>query len=373
MPSLRIRSVETVIVDLPTIRPHKFKSTTIDHQSYVLSRVRTEDGLEGVGEASTPGGPWWGGESVEAIKSVIDTYLAPTLIGHPAARIEAALERMDTVAAGNRAAKACLEMALFDIWGQALGVPVHDLLGGLYRESIPVTWALGAEEADGVSAEAEDKLLSEGHVSFKLKMGAQDPRADCDRVLAVAKALGDRASVRVDLNAAWDEMTATRWLPELEDGGIDLIEQPIPGWNVEAMGRLAARLRTPLMVDESLQSVHDALRVCRHNAGDVFSLKVPKLGGLTRTKKTAAVAEAAGIPCHGGTSIESSIGTAAAAHVYGATANVSFGSELFGPKLLADDVSARPLNYSDGHLRVPREPGLGVRIDERKLSTYRRP
>ncbi|RCW45750.1 muconate cycloisomerase [Halopolyspora algeriensis] len=372
MSSLTIQSVDTVIVDLPTRRPHKFKSVTMDYQSYVIARVRTADGIEGIGESTTPGGPWWGGESVETIKATIDTYLAPELIGQQASRIDLLLERMDRIAADNQFAKACVEMALFDAWGKALGVPVHDLLGGLFRESIPVTWALSADDADIVIGEAEEKLTAEGHRSFKLKAGAQRPEEDVSRILSVAKALGDRASVRVDFNAAWDANTAARWLPKLESGGIDLIEQPIPGWNIEAMGRLAAQLTIPIMADESVRSVQDAYTVCRYAAGDIFSLKVNKLGGLSRTKKTAAVAESMGIPCHGGTSIESSIGTAAAAHVYGALPNVTFGSELFGPKLLADDLTEESLVYDKGELQVPDGPGLGVRLDEVKLAEYRR-
>jgi muconate cycloisomerase len=372
MSSLKIQSIDTVIVDLPTRRPHKFKSVSIDQQSCVIARVRTKDGAEGVGEAVVPGGPWWGGESVETIKVVIDTYLAPALLGHDASRIDLLADLMDQVAANNHFAKTCVEMALFDVWGKAVDLPVHQLLGGLYRDSIPVTWALGAEDSDVVIAEAERKLDTGQHFSFKLKMGAQRPEDDVARVLAVSDALGDRASVRIDLNSAWDEGTSMRWLPRLEDGGIDLIEQPVPGWNIAAMRRIADRLTIPVMADESLRSLHDAFVLCERAAADIFSLKVNKLGGLSRTKKTAAVAEAVGLPCHGGTSIESSVGTAAAAHVFCAIPNVTFGSELFGPLLLADDVTEAPLVYAGGELRVPEGPGLGVRLDEAKLVQYRR-
>lgn len=372
MSILTIHSVGTTIVDLPTVRPHKFKSTTINHQSHLIARVRTEEGIEGVGEAVVPGGPWWGGESVETMQVVIDNYLAPAIVGQDATRVDYLKSMMDRVAARNSFAKAAVEIALFDAWGRALGVPVHQLLGGLYRESIPVTWALGAEDADIVITEAEEKLAGGIHSSFKLKMGADDPRVDADRVVAVSKTLGDRASVRVDLNAAWDEGTSTRWLPMLEDAGVDLIEQPVPGWNVDAMRRLADLLRIPIMADESLCSPQDAFTLCRSAAADIFSLKVHKLGGLSATKKTAAVGEAAGLPCHGGTSIESSVGTAAAAHAYAAISNATFGSELFGPLLLAEDIVTEPLEYSGGSLTVPTGPGLGVTLDEERLARFAR-
>ncbi len=372
MPGLTIESIETVIVDLPTVRPHKFSVLSIDHQSYVIARLRTADGVEGIGEAVVPGGPWWGGESVESIKATIDTYLAPAVLGAEVTRIEPLLARMDRVAARNAFAKACVEMAAFDAWGRAWGVPVHQLLGGLSRDAVQVTWALGAEEAAVVIDEAEAKLAAGLHSAFKLKMGAAQPRADVDRVLAVVAALGDRAGVRVDLNTAWDELTATRWLPALEQGGVELIEQPVPGWNLGAMRRLSERLTIPVMADESLRDTHDALQIAATQVADVFSLKVHKLGGLSGVKKVAAIAEGAGLACHGGCSIESSIGTAAAAHAYCAVPNVSYGSEIFGPLLLADDLVEEPLDYRDGQLHVPTGPGLGVTLDERKLAKYAR-
>ena len=278
----------------------------------------------------------------------------------------------DRVVAGNSFAKAAVETALFDAWGKSVGMPVYELLGGLYRESIPVTRALGAEPAESVISEAEEKLAAGLHSSFKLKMGAIDPAADAERVIAVAKALGDKASVRVDPNSAWDEITSARWLPRLEEAGVDLIEQPVPGWNVEAMARLAEKLTIPVMADESLLSPHDALRLCTQGAADIFSLKIHKLGGLLATRKTAAIAEAAGLPCHGGTSIESSVGTAAAAHAYAAIAGVTFGCELFGPLLLAQDITCEPVTYTAGELCVPTGAGLGVTVDDEKVAKFAR-
>ncbi|MBA0124343.1 muconate cycloisomerase family protein [Haloechinothrix sp. YIM 98757] len=372
MTRLTIESVETTIVDLPLRRLHRFSAITIDHQSYVLVRLRTAEGVDGLGEGVVPGGPWWGGESVEGIKVVIDTYLAPLLVEREATRVEHLRAVMDTVVAGNPFAKAAVEMALFDAWGKALGVPVYELLGGLYRESIPVTWALGADEAKAAIEEIEAKLESGLHSSFKLKMGAQDPASDVARVLDIARGVAPGTSLRVDLNCAWDELTATRWLPELEAGGIDLVEQPVPGWNTDAMVRLAALLRIPVMADESLWSPHDALTLVRAAGADIFAIKIAKSGGLSTVRRIASIAGAAGIACHGGTTIESTIGTAASAQLYGAIPEVTAGCELFGPLLLADDIAVEEVEYLDGHLRVPQAPGLGISIDERKLRAFSR-
>ncbi|XVQ07412.1 muconate cycloisomerase family protein [Spirillospora sp. CA-255316] len=371
MSSLLIESVRTTLLDVPLIRPHKVAVTSITHQSMVIVRLRTADGVEGIGEAVVPGGPWWGGESIEGVKHLIDDYLAPLLTGRDAARVEYLARYLDRTVAGAQFAKAAVEMALWDARGKALGVPLYELLGGLSRTSIPVTWALGAEPAGVVIEEIEHRLEA-GHQSFKLKMGSADPAEDVARITAVAKDLADRTSLRVDLNGAWDELTATRWLPALQDAGIEMIEQPLPAWNMPAMTRLARQLTVPLMADESLRTPQDAARLSAEGAADVLAVKVAKSGGLSAVQRITTIAETAGVPCHGGTTIESSIGTAASTHLFCATPGVSAGSELFGPLLLADDLVHNPVIYTGGELRPPTEPGLGITLDETKVAKFTR-
>jgi muconate cycloisomerase len=341
-------------------------------QSMVIVRLRTSDGIEGIGEAVVPGGPWWGGESIKGIKALIDNYIAPLLIGRDASRVGAVAALLDRSIAGGQFAKAAVEMAIWDARGKALSVPLFDLLGGLYRDRIPVTWAVGAEPAEAVIREIEDKLASGSHASFKLKMGAGEPADDVARVGQIAAALAGATSLRVDLNGAWDEQTATRWLPALEAAGIELIEQPLPAWNLDGLARLAGRLELPLMADESIRTPHDAARIARDHAASVLSVKIAKCGGLLPVQRIAAIAEAAGISCHGGTTIESSVGTAASAHLFCATPGVSAGSELFGPLLLDGDLVEEPIHYEDGHISPPRGPGLGVTLDEAIIDRYSR-
>jgi muconate cycloisomerase len=372
VPDLVITAIETTIVDVPLVRPHRFASLTMREQSLVVVRVRTRDGVDGTGEAVVPGGPWWGGDSVESIRATIDRYLAPHLVGEPAGDVERLTATMDRFVKGNAFAKAAVEMALWDALGRALDVPVHVLFGGLRRTSLPVTWALGADPADVVVEEARGKLAAGEHTTFKLKMGRAEPAEDVARVAAVAEALAGEAGVRVDLNGSWDESTARAWLPRLADAGVELVEQPVPGWNVDAMARLAERLDVPLMADESVQSTHDALAICQRRAADVLAVKVAKSGGLGNTRRIAAIADAAGMPCYGGTTLESSIGTAASLHAFCSTGAVSAGSELFGPLLLADDLVEEPVAYRGGEVRVPTGPGLGVTLDEDKVAKYAR-
>lgn len=370
--ALSIREVTTEILDVPIRRPHRFSVQEIDHQSYLLVRVRTEDGLEGIGEGVTPGGPWWGGESVETMKVMIETYLAPLLVGEDATRSEYLLTKMSRMVAGNNFAKASLEMALYDLQGKALKVPVYDLLGGLYQESLPSTWALATGTAEADIAEAEEKLGTDLHSRFKIKVGSDEPAADAAHVVEVCEALRGRAGVTIDPNGSWDEVTAMRWLPILEEAGVELFEQPLPRWNLDGMSRLSRRLDAPVMADESVCSVQEALSVVQKEAADVFALKIPKSGGITNVKKIAAVAEAAGVPCFGGSTLETSIGTAASLHVYCSTPNLTEECELFGPLWLADDIVEEPIEFRDRRAWVPNGTGLGVSLDEEKVEHYRR-
>lgn len=368
----RIDAISTALLDIPLIRPHRVAVTSIEYQSVLVVRLRTSDGVEGIGEAVVPGGPWWGGESIEGVQSLIDRYMTPLLVGREAERIPALAHLLDKTFAGARFAKAAVEMALWDARGKALDVPVVELLGGRWRDSIAVTWALGAEPAGVIVDEIEELVGSGRHRTFKLKMGAAEPADDIARIEQVAAQLAGRVGLRVDLNGSWDEWTATRWLPHLEAAGIEVVEQPLPAWNVDGMAALAERFVVPIMADESLLTPQDASRLVDARAADLFAVKVAKSGGLVAVQRIAAIAETAGIACHGGTTIETSIGTSASAQLFCALGSVSAGCELFGPLLLADDVVDVPVQYEDGNLRPPTGPGLGVSLDEAKIAKYAR-
>jgi muconate cycloisomerase len=369
---LVVERIETVILDVPLRRPHKFARVTTDVQPILLVFVHTGGGVTGVGEGVVPGGPWWGGESVESMKVTIDTYMTPQVLGRQVNDIENIWRDICDHVNANLYAKTAVEVALHDAWARSLGVPVHTLLGGLSRDSIDVTWALGAEKEEVVIEEMQRILEAGTHSSFKLKMGALDPVADTQRIAAIAEKMADAASLRVDLNARWDLETSRELLPRLAAAGIALIEQPVPGEQYEALAEINALLPIPVMADESLRTPVDAERLIRLRAADVWSMKLTKVGGFRRARDIVAIGAAAGIPSHGGTSIESTIGTAASLQLACAAPGVTWGSELFGPLLLAEEVALKPLSYSGGRLLLPDGPGIGVEPDPAVVSALRR-
>lgn len=369
---LRIDRVETVLVDIPLRRRHRFARASMDAQPVLYVFVRTAGGVTGTGEGVVPAGPWWGGESVETMQVIIERYISPILLGRRVDEIGTLMRDVTDVVAANLFAKAAVEVALHDAWARSLGVPVHTLLGGAVRRSVPVTWALGTEAAPIVVEEALGKLDAGLHRSFKLKMGAQEPTADVARVEAVAEKLAGVAGVRVDLNARWDRLTSMTHLPRLAEAGVEMVEQPVPASEIETLAAINALLPIPVMADESLRTPSDALRLVRLGAADVFAVKTTKCGGLRTSMEIAAIGAAAGIPAHGATSIESPVGTAASLHFACAAPGATWGSELFGPLLMSEDMAVEPLRYADGHLHLPAGPGLGVDLDPDKIRAFRR-
>ncbi|AKK00585.1 muconate cycloisomerase I [Pseudomonas sp. Cab53] len=367
-----IESIETIIVDLPTIRPHKLAMHTLQHQTLVIIRVRCADGIEGIGESTTIGGLAYGNESPESIKTNLDRHFAPLLLGQDSRNVNAAMLRLERCIRGNTFAKSGVETALLDAQGKRLGLPVSELLGGRVRDSLPVAWTLASGDTDRDIAEAEKMLDLRRHRIFKLKIGAGEVNRDLAHAIAIKKALGERASVRVDVNQAWDEAVALRACRVLGSNGIDLIEQPISRNNRAGMARLNAISPAPIMADESIESVEDAFNLAREGAASVFALKIAKNGGPRAVLRTAAIAEAAGIALYGGTMLEGGLGTLASAHAFVTLDRLAWDTELFGPLLLTEDILNAPLVYRDFELHVPKAPGLGVSLDEERLAFLRR-
>ncbi|AIY39303.1 Muconate cycloisomerase [Collimonas arenae] len=367
-----IEKIEVMLVDVPTVRPHKLSMATMHHQTLVLLRIDSNDGVSGWGEATTIGGLAYGGESPESIKINIDTYIAPLLTGRDASRIAQLMALIRSTVQDNRFAKCAIETALYDAQAQRLGVPLSELFGGRLRDSVPVAWTLASGDTGRDIAEAEKMLDLRRHNIFKLKIGLRSVREDVAHVAAIKRALGDRASVRVDVNQAWSETEAMLGMALLAQAGVDLAEQPIAAKNHDGMRHLRAKSSIPLMADEALHGAVDAMALARRHAVDVFAVKITQSGGLSGAKQVAAIAEAAHIDLYGGTMLEGAIGTIASAQLFAGFSTLAWGTELFGPLLLTEEILQTPLVYKDFCLQLPATPGLGIALDQDRLNFLRR-
>jgi len=364
--------VEAVILDVPTIRPHVLSVATIQSQAIVLVRLICSDGVEGLGEGTTIGGLSYGAESPESIKLTVDNYAAPLIKGADATRPAVVMSVLRERIAANHFVKNAIETALLDAQGKRLGLPVSELLGGRLRDRLPVLWTLASGDTAKDIEEAEAMLASRRHDAFKLKIGKRSLEADVAHVAAIKRALGDRASVRVDVNQAWSETTAKRGLAMLADAGVDLVEQPIKASHLAAMARLTGLAHVPIMADEALYGPETGFAYAAHAAVDVFAIKIAQAGGLSSAKSLAAIAEAAGIALYGGTMLEGPVGTVASAQLFATFPQIAFGTELFGPLLLTEEMLSEPLQYTDCNLMLPRGPGLGISLNPHAVEAFRR-
>ena len=365
-----IEQVETLVLDLPTIRPHQLSMATMQGQTLMLVRLRCSDGTTGIGEGTTIGGLAYGAESPEGMKLAIDTYFAPLLRGADANRVPAVMATINKAIRDNRFAKCAVETALYDALGRRLGLPVSELLGGRQRDSLPVAWTLASGDTGRDIDEAEQMLARRRHDIFKLKIGRRAVADDVAHVAAIKKALGSRASVRVDVNMAWSELEAGRGLAGLVDAGCDLAEQPVA--SAAALARLKGRFPIAIMADESLTGPVSAFALASDAGADVFAIKIEQSGGLRAAQQVAAIGSAAGIELYGGTMLEGAIGTIASAQAFATFDALQWGTELFGPLLLTEEILATPLAYRDCHLHLPTTPGLGIELDEERVRHFSR-
>ena len=364
-----IRSIQTLLVPIPTIRTHKLACTVMKEQTLVLVYIRTEDGYDGWGEATTIGGLNYAEESPHSIKTNIDTYFTPLLLKEAPASTAKAMQLLNKQISGNRFAKCAIETALLDIEGKRLGVPVSELLGGRVRDALGVAWTLASGNTEKDIAEAKQLIEQKKHRIFKLKIGSNPIEQDLTHVLAIKEALPE-CRITVDVNQAWTELEAIKGISRLQAGGVDLIEQPISMRNKAGLKRLKDTFDVAIMADEIVQDPQNAFHLAAEHCADVFAVKINQAGGLKAGCLIGQLAHLAGIDLYGGTMLEGPIGTAASAHVFSTFPSLNFDTELFGPLLLTDDILVQPLDYQNFNLAVPTAPGLGIEVDQDKVYHY---
>ncbi|WP_371158287.1 muconate cycloisomerase family protein [Jannaschia sp. 2305UL9-9] len=371
-PAAQIDAIETRILDLPTIRGHVLSMTTMHVQTIVLVTLRFADGSIGLGEGTTIGGLSYGAESPESIRSAIDTYLAPILMGQDGDAVAARMAAIDAHLVGNPIARCAVETALWDAKASRLDLSVADLFGGPVRHGLPIVWTLASGDTARDIEEAEKMLEARRHRDFKLKIGRRDVREDVAHVAAIVRAVENRASVRVDVNQHWS-IDQARWgLAALEEAGVTMAEQPVAATDLPAMADLSRQCRLAILADEALRGPGDAYRVARGRAGTALAVKVGQSGGLVRAREVMAIGQAAGLSLYGGTMLETGVCTAAAMQLFCTGPDLEWGCELFGPLLLTEDILAQPLQYTDFEIRLPDGPGIGVALDLDKVDAFDR-
>ena len=367
-PIIRVRSR---ILRIPTIRPHALSVATMQDQRTVLLEIETESGIAGVGEAATIGGLAYSDESPDSIKLTLDRYFAPLLVGEDAGSFGQLIERVNKSAVGNFFAKMAVETALLDIAGKRAGLPISELLGGRRDGSLEVAWTLASGDTAQDIEEGARVLADKRHRHFKLKIGKRVWQEDVAHCRAIADQFAGKATVRVDLNQAWDFTTAKMAVPALAEAGVVLVEQPLAADDLSGARTLRETTPVAIMADEALRGgTGPAMKIAAAGAADVFALKIAQAGGLFPCRAVAEIARASGLGLYGGTMLEGPVATVASAHLFSTFPEFEWGTELFGPLLLTDSFIDSPLEYSAFGLQVPKGPGLGISLDEEKVAEF---
>ncbi|HEX2546571.1 MAG TPA: enolase C-terminal domain-like protein, partial [Ramlibacter sp.] len=262
--------------------------------------------------------------------------------------------------------------ALYDAQARTLGVPLYELLGGSVRQGVPVGIALSIAGDVPAMIGAAEEAVAQGYRHLRIKIGL-DARKDVEGLTALRKHFGDDVVLRADANGAMQYGDALRLLHRLEPLDLDIVEQPLPSWDLDGMAHLARAVNIPLSADESLTDAQSLLEIARAGAARVIQTKSAKNGGIHGIRKIWTVAQALGVDIFPGNHPSTGINVAAVAHLCAAWPGRllvgDFQTGLVG--MLAEDILQQTVRVADGQVTVPGGPGLGVALDEDKLRRYR--
>lgn len=369
--------IETRIVEIPVRSPYVFSHGVLKAFKNVLVWLHTDGDLVGIGECSFVPGGGVSEETPESTKPLIDAYLAPELIGEDPFDVERIHRKMDAVVPRNLVAKSGIDLALWDLLGKAVGQPAYKLLGGIVDAKILCTFTLSISTPEKMAEEASFRK-SQGYKALVVKIG-RDPKEDIQRLRLVREAVGDDMNLRLDANEAYWPDQAIAVIRKMEQYRPEFVEEPVKRWDLDGMGKVARSVGVPISSDESNTSLDSVLHIIQREAAGIINIKISKNGGLYRSKKIAALAESAGIPCIIGGANTYEIGRQASRHFAVSTgqAQMGMGSEGCAPASQSklDDVTKAVLTYEDvkrgdGYVGVIPGPGLGVELDAEKVRKY---
>lgn len=321
-----------------------------------LIRIRADEvEEEGLGYAASA---LHYGMSAGALKAVLDEA-SELLVGEDPLNLSAIRAKLDRWLVANNQAKSGIDVALHDLVGKALGVPVHQLLGGMVRSEIPVIRILGLKEPAEMAAAAQGHT-DEGYRYLKIKAEGIFP-LDVARVEAIRGSVGPDVHLTVDANQSYSVPGAIRFMKALEPFDVDLVEQPVHRDDLVGLSEVRSAVTIPVEADEAANSVGRVVELVRTRAVDSISIKLSKLGGLQNALFVARLCEVANISCRMGANVGSRIVNAAAAHLVAAVPTMTYAAELGEYHRLEGDV-VEGLDVVGGVLQVPTEPGLGVHL-----------
>ena len=355
---MKITDIRFGMLRVPLKTPFKTALRTVEAVEDIIVCVHTDTGQVGYGEA--PATAVITGDTHGSIVEAIRKFIAPRLIGQEIANLNHITQLVQTALEKNTSAKAAVEIAVYDLFGQLYGVPLYKMLGG----GDPVITTDITISVDYIEKMVADSLsaVDRGFESLKIKVG-KDIGVDIERVKAIYAAVEGRALLRLDANQGWTAKQAVHAINMLEDAGVrlELVEQPVKAQDLDGMKYVTERVHTPIMADESVFGPKEVIDLIRMRAADIINIKLMKTGGLSNAIRIADIAALYEVECMIGCMLESSISVAAAVHLAVAKSNAITKVDLDGPSLSAFNPVDGGVIFNESEISVTDAPGLGIR------------
>jgi O-succinylbenzoate synthase len=358
-----IEQIELRRISLPLVRPFQTSFGTWHERDILLVRV-VGDGVEGWGECVAGTAPTYSAEYTDGAQRVVADHLGPLLVGAPldGRSVAGRLARFS----GHRMAKATLEAAVLDAEARSAGRSMAEALGGV-RSSVPVGVSVGIPASIDELVEIVVEHVGEGYLRVKLKI---KPGFDVEPVAAVRDAVGPDVMLTVDANASYrvGDADHDRALRSLDPFALTLIEQPYPEEQVLAHADLAARLDTPVCLDESILDVATTDQALRLGACSIVNVKAGRVGGYLEAVAIHDLCHERGTTVWCGGMLETGIGRAGNLALASLPGFTLPGDISATARYWARDIITEPFTVDGtGHMAVPGGPGTGVEIDRDRL------
>ncbi|MDD7738870.1 MAG: dipeptide epimerase [Fusicatenibacter sp.] len=354
---MKITDVRLGRISVPLRVPFKTALRSVSSVEDVIVEIYTDTGAVGYGEAPPTGVIT--GDTTGAIIGAIQDHIAKTIIGRDVDDFEDVIQSVQKCIVKNTSAKAAVDMALWDLYGQLYKIPVYKLMGGA-RKQIITDITISVNDPEEMARDAID-AVRRGYDCLKVKVGA-NPALDVARLSAVREAVGDQVCIRIDANQAWQPKEAVRILNQMQEKGlaIEFVEQPVKAHDFEGMKYVTERSYVPVLADESVFSPEDALKIMQMGAADLVNIKLMKCGGLYNALKIVSAAEIYGVECMIGCMLEAKISVNAAVELACAKKIITK-IDLDGPVLCSEDPIIGGALFEEQKITVSDAPGLGIR------------
>lgn len=354
---MKITKIRLGKISVPLRVPFKTALRSVSSIEDVIVEIHTDSGHIGYGEAPPTGVIT--GDTTGSIIGAIQDHIAPTVIGRDIADFENLMTALNTCIVKNTSAKAAVDMALWDLFGQLYQAPLYRLLGGS-RTSITTDITISVNDPEEMARDSIN-AVQRGYDTLKVKVG-KEPEKDLARLLAIRQAVGYGPRLRIDANQGYTPKEAVHILQSMEDKGIniELVEQPVIAHDIAGLKYVRDHITIPILADESVFSPLDALKIMQMEAADFINIKLMKTGGIYNALKICSAAELYGVECMIGCMLEAKIAVNAAVHLT-CGKNIITRMDLDGPALCSEDPILGGSIFNEQQITVSEAPGLGIK------------